>query len=289
MEDDIYIPSQKRFYLIDPITSREILHLLNQTRDITMFFKSTTILLTVAMTSLLVAAADNSIIQPSWGQVFNVGEDAIIRWTPTTAGPVNLILRRGGASDLAVVSTIAYKAHNSGEYIWSLDSKLKTNTDYSIEIQDANNVQNSNFSPYFTILAIGQGITSVGDAPAASASTDVVNLKEASVTTKSTNATATGSVITTTLVHHHHSSSESSLNATSAGTASRNLTAHFATTTVHTSGSSSATSSSSSESSSTAEASSTQASNEAPAVVACTGLKSMLVAVLLLGLSAVGL
>ena len=143
--------------------------------------------LLVAASSTHASAGPNSVVQPTLGQVFNLSPSHIeaaggltIRWTPTTQGPVNLILRRGGASNLNVVGTIATGVENTGEFVWtpttadpneSSDKNLgssssknvkkifapfmksvQTNTDYTVEIQDASDISNTNFSPYFTIL-----------------------------------------------------------------------------------------------------------------------------------------
>ncbi|KAA8915655.1 hypothetical protein TRICI_002167 [Trichomonascus ciferrii] len=110
-------------------------------------------------TAALAIAADNPIKTPGWGNVVNAGNRVQIQWVPTTHGNVNIVLREGSQQNLKTVDTITSNYPNTGTFLWETPRDINTNTDYSIEIQDATDTKNSNFSPYFTILAVGEGIT----------------------------------------------------------------------------------------------------------------------------------
>lgn len=120
---------------------------------VSLSFVATTFLATFSV------AAENPIKIPGWGNVVNAGNKVQIQWLPTTRGNVNLVLREGGQQSLKNLLTIADNQPNTGSYVWDAPRDVKTNTDYSIEIQDVTDTSNSNYSPYFTILAVGEGIT----------------------------------------------------------------------------------------------------------------------------------
>lgn len=105
-------------------------------------------------------AANNAFLTPGWGNVVNADSSYTITWTPSSSGNVNLILLQGGSQNLTTLYTIASNIPNSGSYTWAVPATAKTNTDYSIMIQDSSNHGETNYSPYFTILGVGQGITS---------------------------------------------------------------------------------------------------------------------------------
>lgn len=163
-----------------------------------------------------VLALDNAFVSPGFGQVVNVGETVTFTWNPTTGGKVNLILRSGGANDLTVLGPIASGVDNTGSFVWSPDSNLKTNTDYSVEIQDAANTNNVNFSPYFTILALGQGITSSGASSAAPSST----ASSSSGGSSSAPASSTASSSAASSSHASSSGSSSTMKSSSSASSS---------------------------------------------------------------------
>ena len=205
-----------------------------------MQFKS--ILASLVTAATVVLAADNAFTSPAFGQVVNVGNSITLKWNPTTSGKVNLILRKGGANDLVTIGPIASGIDNSGTFTWSPDSDLKTNTDYSVEIQDASNTDNVNFTPYFTVLAIGEGITSSGT------------------------ETATGSASTRASSAASTESADASTSAESSGSASATSAASSAAS----SGASSAASSAASSGASSAAASSAAPSSAAPSSAAAS-------------------
>lgn len=119
-----------------------------------------TVLACAALAVGSVMATGNILVNPLLGQVVNAGSKFQITWTPSGNDNVNLVLRKGDSAALNVVSTIATDIPNKGSYEWTVDKSLASGTDYAIEIQDTNNIADSNYSPYFTILTSGQGITS---------------------------------------------------------------------------------------------------------------------------------
>ncbi|KAF5126823.1 hypothetical protein DV495_003164 [Geotrichum candidum] len=196
-----------------------------------MQFKS--ILASLVTAATVVLAADNAFTSPAFGQVVNVGDSITLKWNPTTSGKVNLILRKGGSNDLVTIGPIASGIDNSGTYTWSPESNLKTNTDYSVEIQDASNTDNVNFTPYFTVLAIGEGITS-----------------------SATTETATGSASTKASSAASTESADASTSAESSGSASATSAASSAASSAVSSGASSAAASSGASSAASSHASS---------------------------------
>ncbi|KAF5104631.1 hypothetical protein DV451_000544 [Geotrichum candidum] len=220
-----------------------------------MQFKS--ILASLVTAATVVLAADNAFTSPAFGQVVNVGNSITLKWNPTTSGKVNLILRKGGANDLVTIGPIASGIDNSGTFTWSPDSDLKTNTDYSVEIQDASNTDNVNFTPYFTVLAIGEGITSSGTETATgSASTRASSAASTESADASTSAESSGSASAT--------SAASSAASSGASSAASSAASSGASSAAASSGASSAASShASSHASSRGSASSTLATSAA--------------------------
>jgi hypothetical protein len=139
-------------------------------------------------TAALAVAADNPIKTPGWGNVVNAGNRIQIQWVPTTHGNVNIVLREGSQQNLKTVDTITSNYPNTGTFVWETPQDINTNTDYSIEIQDATDTKNSNFSPYFTILAVGEGITPKPK-PSAKATATGATKKKASPSSEASSTT----------------------------------------------------------------------------------------------------
>lgn len=118
-----------------------------------------TILLSTAVA--IAAGGGDAIITPASGQVINANDKVDITWNPDpTITAINLVLRGGDQSALSTLYTIASTVGNTGTYSWTVPGNTASATDYVIEIQNAANTSEANYSPYFTILAAGQGWTS---------------------------------------------------------------------------------------------------------------------------------
>ncbi|KAF5094113.1 hypothetical protein D0Z03_002184 [Geotrichum reessii] len=226
-----------------------------------MQFKS--ILATLATAVTVVLAADNAFTSPAFGQVVNVGDSITLKWNPTTGGKVNLVLRRGGANDLVTLGPIASGIDNTGTYTWKPDSALSTNTDYSVEIQDASNINNVNFTPYFTVLATGEGITSSASTGTAATSTAASSAaSDASSDASSESATATSK---------SEASSQASAASTKASSAASSAAASsHASSAAASSGASSAASHASSHASTLATSAATSSAAATSAAISST-------------------
>lgn len=88
---------------------------------------------------------------------------------------------------LSTVTDIVSNIPNTGIYTWTPNSAVKTFTDYVVEIQDVSNLQNSNYSPYFTIM------TDPNAAPAPAAGRNM--LAAAEISSAPTSATSFQSTV----------------------------------------------------------------------------------------------
>jgi hypothetical protein len=147
-----------------------------------------------ALLSVAAYALDNGFLNPAFGQVVNANDNLQVLWTPTPGvGNVNLILRQGYAESLKILYTIVSDTANSGTYTWAVPPTQSTNTDYTIEIQEVANTTNQNFSPYFTILGVGQGITSTSSSSADPTTTGTSLETKAATANSSSSATSSAS------------------------------------------------------------------------------------------------
>lgn len=228
---------------------------------------------TVAVVASFVSAdesAFNPIVSPSNGQVVNVPKAIDITWTPTSSGNVNLILRKGGSTDLTTVATIATGIANSGTYKWTPSSDLSTFTGYTIQIVDASDSTKSNYSPYFTILAEGEnwvtttsGTVTSTSAASTSASESASSSSASSSESVSTVTTSVSTVITSAVTTSGTSAASTS-GSTSAASTSGATSAASTTSGSHSSSAHSTTMATSAAPSSSA-ASSSQAVSTSPA------------------------
>ena len=205
---------------------------------------------TVAAVASFVSADDsasfNPILSPAFGQVINVPKTFDITWTPTSSGNVNLILRKGGASSLTTVATIASGISNSGSYKWTPSSDLATDTGYAIEIVDANDSSKNNYSPYFTILAQGENWTSTSGAltstSPATSSSHSASSASASASSASASSASSASASSASSASTHASSattgsaSTSGSASTKASTSASQTSSSVRSTTLNTSG-----------------------------------------------------
>lgn len=102
-----------------------------------------------------------SVEHPGWGELLNAGSTFEITWKEAgSVKEVDLILLGGDSQNFTKLYTIASGIEDTGHYRWNIPSDQSSNSAFSILIQDSNDHSTSNYSPYFTILAEGQGYTS---------------------------------------------------------------------------------------------------------------------------------
>ena len=70
------------------------------------------------------AEGPNPIRAPAGGDVLTAGTDYTIKWDPTTAGTVTLILRKGVSTNLDVLDHIATGVANTGTFVWDIPATL---------------------------------------------------------------------------------------------------------------------------------------------------------------------
>jgi len=113
-----------------------------------MYFSTATILALLS-TPFLVLAADNAFIVPEEGLSATGGEPVTLKWEPSTEGTISLILRSGNSADLKEGTIIVEGAENSGSYTWTPSNDLTRGSDYTVQIVDDDDPENSNYTPYF--------------------------------------------------------------------------------------------------------------------------------------------
>ncbi|KAJ6138253.1 hypothetical protein N7471_004739 [Penicillium samsonianum] len=67
----------------------------------------------------------NAIVSPGLNEVVPEGKTYTIKWTPTTVGPISLVLLRGPSNNVQPLKTLAESIPNSGEFKWTPGSDLE--------------------------------------------------------------------------------------------------------------------------------------------------------------------
>ncbi|KAJ5863971.1 uncharacterized protein N7529_005887 [Penicillium soppii] len=70
----------------------------------------------------------NAIISPGLNEIVPEGKTYTIKWTPTTTGPISLVLLRGPSNNVQPLKTLAESIPNSGEFKWTPGSDLTPDT-----------------------------------------------------------------------------------------------------------------------------------------------------------------
>ncbi|KAA8914573.1 hypothetical protein TRICI_002875 [Trichomonascus ciferrii] len=149
---------------------------------------------TLATLATLVSAvlAANEFTSPSPNDVLKTGESFVVKWEPSDeSSKVNLYLRKGDPDNLENVLTISKNLDNGGAVRWTVPSSVEPGNQYAIEIQDADNEEEVNYSNQFTIEK-GEGSTS----ESAAASGNSTATTSAAATTGASNATTSAPVTT---------------------------------------------------------------------------------------------
>ncbi|CAG8901737.1 unnamed protein product [Penicillium salamii] len=66
----------------------------------------------------------NAITSPGLNEIVPEGKSYTIKWTPTTEGPISLVLLRGPSTNVQPLKTLAEQIPNSGEFKWTPGSDL---------------------------------------------------------------------------------------------------------------------------------------------------------------------
>ncbi|CAG8368990.1 unnamed protein product [Penicillium salamii] len=70
----------------------------------------------------------NAITSPGLNEIVPEGKSYTIKWTPTTEGPISLVLLRGPSNNVQPLKTLAEQIPNSGEFKWTPGSDLTPDT-----------------------------------------------------------------------------------------------------------------------------------------------------------------
>lgn len=70
----------------------------------------------------------NAITSPGLNEIVPEGKSYTIKWTPTTEGPISLVLLRGPSTNVQPLKTLAEQIPNSGEFKWTPGSDLTPDT-----------------------------------------------------------------------------------------------------------------------------------------------------------------
>ncbi|KAI5811834.1 GPI anchored serine-threonine rich protein [Pyronema omphalodes] len=91
-----------------------------------------------ALTTPVGEPTGNPIHTPGMNDIVVAGKPYTITWTPTSSGPISLVLLRGPSSNVKPIATIIESIPNSGSYTWTPSTSLEDDvTHYGIQlIQD---------------------------------------------------------------------------------------------------------------------------------------------------------
>lgn len=181
------------------------------------------------------ASATNVITSVTASTNLTPGQPFTITWQTDSSSTVTLILRKGDASNLENIGTIA-TVPNTGSYTWYPDSDLPGGTDYAFEIVGSDGVPN--YSHYFgidnpSVSAASNGATSAATSGGSSSAAVKTTTLPESLVTDSTIATASGnSNMTSSISAKSSASSRSSAKSGSSASASRTASHSIASATT---------------------------------------------------------
>ncbi|KAJ5944289.1 hypothetical protein N7516_004457 [Penicillium verrucosum] len=72
----------------------------------------------------------NAISSPSLNEIVPEGKTYTIKWSPTTTGPISLVLLRGPSNNVVPLKTLAESIPNSGEFKWTPGSDLEADVSH---------------------------------------------------------------------------------------------------------------------------------------------------------------
>jgi hypothetical protein len=149
-----------------------------------------------ALSSAIGAFALNSFTTPIGNETLTAGDTFIIRWNNTNGGDtVDLLLKKGNASNLETALTISTGLKNVGAVRWFLPQDLYTGSDYALQIINKDNADDINYSPFFTIIGKDPVTTTSTTSSATKSSTKqstTTSSEASSVEASTTEASSTG-------------------------------------------------------------------------------------------------
>ncbi|KAI9931831.1 hypothetical protein ASPWEDRAFT_169327 [Aspergillus wentii DTO 134E9] len=157
----------------------------------------------------------NAITNPGLNQLVPVGKAFNIEWTPTTQGPISLVLLRGPSSNVVPLETLAESIDNSGKFSWTPSTSLEPDTTHyglllvvegtgqyqwstQFGISNPGYSGSSSAAPATTTAAATTAVTSAVTSAAATADASSTDLVSYEVTTTICPETETKAKATTT-------------------------------------------------------------------------------------------
>ncbi|OBT69112.1 hypothetical protein VE03_01359 [Pseudogymnoascus sp. 23342-1-I1] len=241
----------------------------------------TTFLIASVFTALAAAQSAANPFTNSDYSAISASQPFTITWSPTTTGPISLVLVKGNPAALTTVSTIASGLDNTGSFSWTPSSSLAKGTDYALKIVSDADATIVNYTLQFPIDSSGTGTVSSAVSSAV-ASTTAASTSAPDTTTIIPEASTetTAPAITTSAAADASTAADSTTLATvttpDASSSAFSASDKSATT------SPSATTSKTSKSSTVSESSSKGAAAATGAANACAGLMGVVGAAVLL-------
>ncbi|OBT71095.1 hypothetical protein VF21_09821 [Pseudogymnoascus sp. 05NY08] len=147
----------------------------------------------IASAFTVLAAAQSSAANPFTNTDYtsiSAGKAFTITWSPTTTGPVSLVLVKGDPAALTTVSTIASGLDNSGSFTWTPDSSIAKGSNYALKIVDDADATVVNYTLQFPIDSAG-AVSSAAASVVASTTANDANTESTTIDIKtSTESTA---------------------------------------------------------------------------------------------------
>ncbi|KAF4759866.1 hypothetical protein HAV15_006510 [Penicillium sp. str.  len=130
----------------------------------------------------------NAISSPGLNEIVPEGKTYTIKWSPTTTGPISLVLLRGPSNNVVPLKTLAESIPNSGEFKWTPGSDLEADvTHYGLLLV----VEGTGQYQYSTQFGLSAAAGSSSSSTTAAATTET----SAAETTPAASAPASSTVI----------------------------------------------------------------------------------------------
>ncbi|KAI9771223.1 MAG: hypothetical protein M1839_002844 [Geoglossum umbratile] len=143
----------------------------------------------------------NPISKPGLNEIVPAGAPYAITWSPTTVGPVTILLLRGPSTNVVPIATLVEHLDNTGTYSWTPDLTLEDDvTHYGLQLIVEATGQYQ-FSTQFGISNPGvKGSSSSGSAGPTG------NATSTATPTTTDNSTATATTLSTSSVNYNTTS-----------------------------------------------------------------------------------
>ncbi|KAJ5834847.1 Cell wall beta-glucan synthesis [Penicillium robsamsonii] len=138
----------------------------------------------------------NAITSPGLNEIVPEGKTYTIKWTPSTDGPVSLVLLRGPTTNVLPLKTLAESIPNSGEFKWTPGSDLEADVTHYGLLLVVEGTGQYQYSTQFGISA-APGSESGSTSKATKPTETETSVPE--VTTSASSTVVESTVITTTI------------------------------------------------------------------------------------------